>query len=443
MGDAKSGPIRLSFNPQLRVEFRGATVTSDAGLLLPRELDEHLGLNTLIQRHLTDPRTGRNRQFPLPDLFRQSIYSRLAGYEDTNDAERLAKDPTFRMLASRDRREASIALTSTLHWFETDVLTEEWNYQGLARFNTDLVQHDATRPCARRVTLDIDSSESPVHGAQEQSAYDGHFESVCYHPLFVFNQEGDCLAATLRPGNVHSADGWDEVLLPVIDRYQARKRTVVVRADAAFALPALYEALERRDVAYAIRLPANQVLERTIEDLLTRPRGRPSYAPLVRYRSFQYQAASWNRQRRVIAKVEHHLGELFPRVGFIVTTLTGMNRVVVRFYNQRGTAEQWIKEGKEATHWTRLSCHRFRANEVRLLLGVIAYNLGNLLRRLVLPLAIQNWSLTSLQQRLFKTGGRLIRHARYFVLQLAESYLTSTLFRQILGRIERLAGHPT
>jgi len=124
----------------------------------------------------------------------------------------------------------------------------------------------------------------------------------------------------------------------------------------------------------------------------------------------------------VIAKVEHHLGELFPRVGFIVTTLTGANRAVVRFYNQRGTAEQWIKEGKAATHWTRLSCHRFRANEVRLLLGVIAYNLGNLLRRLVLPVAIQSWSLTSLQQRLFKTGGRLIRHARYFILQLAESH---------------------
>ena len=308
MGDATSGLFRLSFNPQLRVEFRGATMTSDARLLLPRELDEHLGLNTLIQRHLTDPRTGRNRQFPLPDLFRQSIYSRLAGYEDTNDAERLAKGPTFRMLASRDRREASIALTSTLHWFETDVLTEEWNYQGLARFNTDLVQHDATRPCTRRVTLEIDSSESPVHGAQEQSAYNSHFESVCYHPLFVFNQDGDCLAAKLRPGNVHSADGWEKILLPIIERSQVRGQTVVVRADAAFALPALYEALERRGVAYAIRLPANDVLERAIEDLLIWPRGRPSHAPLVRYRSFQYQAASWDRPRRVIATVEHPLG---------------------------------------------------------------------------------------------------------------------------------------
>src|SRR5213593_2179720 len=206
MGDAESGPVRLSFNPQLRVEFRGATVTSDAGLLLPRELEERLGLSTLIERHLTDPRTGYNRQFPLPDLFCQSIYSRLAGYEDTNDTERLAEDPTFRMLASRERRETSVALTSTLHWFETDVLAEERNYQGLARLNTALIQHAVTLSAPQRVTLDIDSSESPVHGAQEQSAYNGHFESVCYHPLFVFNPEGDCLAAKLRPGNVHIAD---------------------------------------------------------------------------------------------------------------------------------------------------------------------------------------------------------------------------------------------
>jgi len=272
----------------------------------------------------------------------------LAGYEDTNDAERLAEDPTFRMLASRERRDTSVALTSTLHWFETDVLAEEQNYQGLTRLNTELVQHPVTRSPRRRMVLDIDSSESPVHGTQDQSAYNGHFESVCYHPLFVFNPEGDCLAAKLRPGNVHSADGWADVLLPLIDRYRRRRQTVVVRADAAFARPEIYEALERRGVGYAIRLSANDVLERQIEDLLTRPRGRPSHAPLVRYRSFQYQAASWDRPRRVIAKVEHHLGELFPRVGFIVTTLTGTNRAVVHFYNQRGTAEQWIKEGKTA-----------------------------------------------------------------------------------------------
>ena len=443
MGDATCRPVRLSFNPQLRVEFRGATVTSDAGLLLPRELDDQLGLDALIEHHLSDPRTGHNRQFPLRDLFRQSIYSRLAAYEDTNDAERLAEDPTFRMLASRERRETSVALTSTLHWFETDVLTEARNYQGLARLNTALIQHAAGRSATRRVSLDIDSSESPVHGAQEQSAYNGHFESVCYHPLFVFNPEGDCLAAKLRPGNVHSADGWDEVLLPIIDRYRRRGRQSW--SGRMRRSPCRRSTRPWNGAACAMRSASRPTTSWSgrIEDLLTRPRGRPSHAPLVRYRSFEYQAASWDRPRRVIAKIEHHLGELFPRVGFIVTTLAGTNRAVVRFYNQRGTAEQWIKEGKTATHWTRLSCHRFRANEVRLLLGVIAYNLGNLLRRLVLPVAIQSLSLTSLQQRLFKTGGRLIRHARYFVLQLAESHLTGRLFRQILGRIERLAWHPT
>src|SRR2546427_9389648 len=141
VGDATSRPLRLTFNPQLRVEFRGATVTSDAGLLLPRELDKRLGLDALIERHLTDPRTGHNRQFPLPDLLRQSIYSRLAGYEDTNDAERLAEDPTFRMLASRERRGTSGGPTPTPHLFETEVLAEERNYQGLARLNTALLQH--------------------------------------------------------------------------------------------------------------------------------------------------------------------------------------------------------------------------------------------------------------------------------------------------------------
>ena len=110
-------------------------------------------------------------------------------------------------------------------------------------------------------------------------------------------------------------------------------------------------------------------------------------------------------------KVEFHFGELFPRVGFIVTNLETDSRAVVRFYNKRGTAEQWIKEGKQAVKMTRLSCHRFRSNEVRLLLSLIAYNLGNLWRRLVLPKKIENWSLTSLQQRLVKTGGRLVKHA--------------------------------
>jgi hypothetical protein len=329
-------------------------------------------------------------------------------------------------------------LTSRLQSFETEVLTQEENLAGLAALNRELVATADAIDSPRRVVLDMDSTEIPVYGEQEQSAYNGHFESTCYHPLLLFNREGDCLAAKLRPGNVHSAAGWEELLLPEIERQQRQGKEVVFRADAAFAKPELYEALEERDVKYAIRLPSNDNLERYVVELLTRPVGRPSYKPVVRYKSFLYQAASWTRARRVVAKVEFHFGELFPRVGFIVTNLAADQRAVVRFYNKRGTAEQWIKEGKQAVKLTRLSCHRFRANEVRLWLSLIAYNLGNLCRRLVLPMRVATWSLTSLQQRLVKTGGRLIKHARYYWLLLAESHLTRRLFAGMLRKIAAL-----
>ncbi len=285
----------------------------------------------------------------------------------------------------------------------------------------------------------MDSTEIPVHGQQENTAYNGHFESTCHHPLLLFNRDGDCLAVKLHPGNVHSADHWEELLLPEIERQQKLGKEVVLRADAAFAKPEVYDALEERGVKYAIRIPANDSLERDIAELLTRPVGRPSHKLVVWYKSFLYQPASWTTARRVVAKVEFHLGELFPRVGFIVTNLETDSRAVVRFYNKRGTAEQWIKEGKQAVKMTRLSCHRFLSNEVRLWLSLIAYNLGNLWRRLVLPKKIENWSLTSLQQRLVKIGGRLVKHARYYWLMLAESHLTRRLFRSMVRRIDALA----
>jgi hypothetical protein len=438
VGETQQRPFQLSFNSSLRVDFQGARVTSDGGLLVVRELDERLRLSELVDRHLSDSRRGKNIQLPLADLLRQSIYSRLAGYEDVNDAGRLSQDPTFRLIGSHKIWERGAALTSRLQSFETEVLTQEENLAGLAVLNRELVATAEAIDSPRRVVLDMDSTEIPVYGEQEQSAYNGHFESTCYHPLLLFNREGDCLAVKLRPGNVHSAAGWEELLLPEIERQQRQGKEVVFRADAAFAKPELYEALEERDVKYAIRLPSNDKLERYVVELLTRPVGRPSYKPVVRYKSFLYQAASWKTARRVVAKVEFHFGELFPRVGFIVTNLGVSSRAVVRFYNKRGTAEQWIKEGKQAVKLTRLSCHRFRANEVRLWLSLIAYNLGNLCRRLVLPMRVATWSLTSLQQRLVKTGGRLIKHARYYWLLLAESHLTRRLFAGMLRKIAAL-----
>jgi hypothetical protein len=253
MGEIQNRPFQLSFNSSLKVDFQGSRVTSDAGLLVVRELDERLGLSELISDNLTDARRGRNTQLPLPDLLRQSIYSRVAGYEYLNDAERLSQDPTFRLIGSEKIRDRGAALSSRLHWFETEVLTQAANLRGLALMNRELIAKAERQEWTWRAVLDMDSTEIPVYGEQEQSAYNKHYESTCYHPLLLFNSDGDCVAARLRPGNVHSADGWEQLLLPEIERQQKLGKEVWFRADAAFAKPDIYEALEERGA----KLPAN------------------------------------------------------------------------------------------------------------------------------------------------------------------------------------------
>ena len=200
----------------------------------------------------------------------------------------------------------------------------------------------------------------------------------------------------------------------------------------------MYEYLETEGFGYAIRLPANQVLQNRIAYLLTRPVGRPPHYVRRFYESFLYQAQSWNRPRRVVAKVEWHPGELYPRVGFIVTNLRRPAKKVVAFYNGRGTAEQYIKEGKNAVKWTRLSCTTFRGNAVRLQLHALAYNLGNFMRTLALPGEVERWSLTSLREKVVKIGAKVISHGRYLVFQMAEVAVPRELFGRILDRIARL-----
>ena len=304
MGDREKAPLRLQFNPQIRLELHGATITSDAGLLAFRELDDALDLTPIASDYLQESRTGRNIRHHLVPLLRQSIYSRLAGYDDTNDAERLSQDPAMRVVVGWQGSDRNAARTNTMSRFETETLTQEDNLKGLALMNPQWVELAMAHTPHRRVILDMDSSESPVHGQQEGAAYNGHFECVCYHPLFLFNQFGDCEGATLRPGNVHSADGWQELLEPVVKGYQKKGLRLLFRGDAAFAKPELYEYLEQGKIGYAIRLPANQVIQEQIQPLLERPTEWPSREPIVSYHDFAYQAQSWHLPRRVVAKPE-------------------------------------------------------------------------------------------------------------------------------------------
>ena len=352
--------------------------------------------------------------------------------------------PVMRQVVGGRAVDAQAASASQMGRFETETLASPANREALADLNGQWIDRFHDRNGLKYIVLDMDSSVSPTHGDQEGAAWNGHFDCTCYHPNFLFNQFGMLERCALRNGNVHSADGWRDVLDPVIARYAGRDLGCrFFRADAAYAIPAIYERLEEAGYSYAIRLPANTVLKEKIAHQLTRPVGRPSLTKVKRFlEDFEYQAASWDKERRVIAKIEWHPGELFPRVGFIVTNLPMEPDWVVRFYNQRGTAEQHIKEGKYAFRWTRLSCRKFRDNEVRLQLHALAYNLATFLRCIELPEEMAQWSLTSLQLKLIKIGARVVRHARAITFQLAEVAVTGPMVRAILAAIRRLRAPP-
>jgi len=283
----------------------------------------------------------------------------------------------------------------------------------------------------------MDSSASPTHGEQEMGVWNGHYECTCYHSLFVFTQFGDLERCALRRANVHSADGWEGVLKPVVARYRGKVSRLYFRADAGFANPDVYGYLEGQQIKYAFRLPANRVLQERIGDLAHAPCWQPAERSAAILRKLH---ESWTKARRVIAKVEWHPGELYPRVSFsfVVTNMARPAQNVGEFCNKRGTCEQWIKEGKGAVKWTRLSCRSFAANAVRLQLHALAYNLGNLVRTMATPEPMKDWSLTSLKEKLIKIGAKVVSHAHDVAFQMAEVAVPRNMFADILRRIAEL-----
>ena len=208
MGESKEGVLRLDFDRRLKLEFHGSKVTSDAGLLPYRELDDAVGLSEIAGGVLTDTRRGKNGRHGLVGQLRQSVFGRLGGYDDVNDADRLSLDPVMRWIVGGKAVERQAASSSQMGRFETEVLATDANVEALTDMNGVWIDKVHDRHPPTKIILDMDSSVSPTHGDQEGTAYNGHFGCTCYHPLFLFNQFGDLERCSLRSGNVHSADDW-------------------------------------------------------------------------------------------------------------------------------------------------------------------------------------------------------------------------------------------
>jgi len=414
------------------MDFQGAEITSDVGCLLLREIDERFGILEPIGNDLEDSRSLLHTKHSLLQMARQRVYQIAAGYEDCNDADFLRIDPALRLAIGKNDEVG--ASQSMLSRFENEVLGNDAGLRvledALARSNDPLMRGKKKR----KLIVDVDSTEDPAHGKQEHVAYNGHFGKNCFHTLFAFTSDGDCLAAKLRPGNVHSADGVLDFLHPIVQRYRRRFKLFWLRGDAAFAQPGVYEYGEREQITYFIRPPANQVLNRAIESHLTRPVGRPPKSGIqVKLVDFRYQAQTWDRERRVVAKIEWPDGELFPRIGFIVTNSKLPAGKVVKVNNGRGDVENRIKEGKNTLRWDKTSCHRFVANQARLLMGVLAYNLLHMLRQFYLSGEQVKRSIEWLIKRLIKVGAKVAYHGRRWQVHVASAVPLAHHYRAVFG----------
>ena len=205
MGESKLDGLRVDFDRRLKLEFHGSKITSDGGLLAYRELDDALGLTEVAGDIFQDNRTGKNGWHGMTGQFRQSVFGRLGGYEDVNDADRLGRDPAMRWIVGGKAVDRQAASTSQMGRFETELLASDVNIEALTDMNGVWIDKVHDRRPPKMIILDMDSSVSPTHGEQEGTAYNGHFGCTCYHPLFLFNQFGDLERCSLRPGNVHSA----------------------------------------------------------------------------------------------------------------------------------------------------------------------------------------------------------------------------------------------
>lgn len=437
----QSATAALAFAPPvalpLHVDFRGGRLTSDGGWSWVAEADAALGLTAALAAAVPDPRRRRGRH-TLLGLLRQRIYQIVAGYEDQDDADALRADPLLKLVCGRlPESDPDLASQPTFSRLENGFSARDC-YR-LAEALGEIYLRERERDGApARIVLDLDSTDDPTHGEQEGSAYHGYFRQAMYHPLLVFDGEtGQFITAVLRPGNAHAGAGALAILQRLVRRLRARWPGVAIelRADAGFAKPEIYAWCERERIAYTIGLVPNARLERLAAPLVAEALAQQAAADGGKVRLLAeapYQAGSWPTARRVVVKAEALAKG--PNTRFVVTTRTDEPEALYAWYTDRGETENWIKDLKTACFADRLSCHRFLANQIRLLWHGAAYWLLDTLRRWLVQAGSERMRLDTLRLRLLKIGGRVRQLATRVHLRLASSHPGEPLWRLLAAR---------
>ncbi|MBC8060553.1 MAG: IS1380 family transposase [Clostridiaceae bacterium] len=430
----------LNFNRKIKINFEGGDLTSDAGLLLYKEFDEKIGFSRTIKKNLhVEDSSASARTHKNEDIALQRIYQRIAGYTTDNNADELRNDPTFTNILGKK----ALASQPTISRFNNrvDVKTLK-SYQ---RINEILADKTYSISLPEHIIFDIDSTNFQTFGDQYGSDYNSHYGSNGYHPLLMFDGlTGDLIKAELRSGNVYTSRQVVRFIGPILKRYITKYPSItkVIRGDSGFATPELYEISEKLDTLYAIRLKVNSTLYKLaceFAEIMDKLCKRDVISSHVVYGEFKYKASSWGKERRVVVKIEKPEGQMLYNYTFIVTNMTLSPEQVVKFYCNRGTMENFIKEGKLGLSFDKMSSSDFIANANKLQEMVLAYNFNNWFRNFCLnKTPMKAMTIETIRTKLIKIAAKIVKGGGYLKFKLCSSCPYKEDFWKIINSIESI-----
>jgi len=467
MGEVQGTLFRLECNTSVEVEARPERLTSDAGVVLMRELSDRLGLPALIRRHLTDPRDAARTRHPFVELVRTRVLALAQGWRDQDDVSLLRDDPAFRLAVSRRRGDSplrkplgndpeGLCSQPTLSRLMRTLGTEA-NRAGLGAILRMIVA-PILGMGRKEITVDLDSLPYEVHGHQPGSAWNGHYRTRCYHPIVASVLGRFFLGARLRPGNVHTADGELDFVLPILRWLKGFIPRVWLRADAGFPAPSFLDALEAEEIPYVFRLRSNRTLDQLAQPFLRRPPGRPPAEGRTWLHELSYSATSWSRTRRVVLVVVERPDaqqHLFLDHFFLLTHVSVEEEsaeALLHRYRQRGTAEADFGDCHAAIppclssaprpkqHYRGQPVHAaagdhdaFATNEAELLLSLLAANLMAAGAELLHTEGDSRMSRERFRTLLLKTAARVLLGKRRItlVIQSARARLWQTFWKRL------------
>ena len=440
-----SRQLTFSFyqDKHLVADFKGGRISSDTGLLAVRELAGKLGWLAEAASLIKDPRREDRTELDTLTLLRQRVFGLIAGYEDCNDHDRMRTDPVLKLSCDRAPAGEKLASQPTLSRFENRPAARE-----VARINRLLVEHYIRlrrgRPPAE-IVLDIDPTDDPCHGTQQLALFNGFYDQHMYLPLLVFERaSGMLLGVRLRGGKAHAAHRVLQLLGPVVRALKAAfpAARIVLRADAGFAVPRLYRFCEAEGLSYLIGISANAVFKRHTEVDLQRLTERFEATGKARrhFSSRWHRAGSWERKRRVVYKVE--VGPEGTNRRFVVTNMKGLPVHLWRLYCDRGTAETFIDQLKNALKAERLSSRSFVANAFRLVQFALAYNLMRLFGSKLAGTVLEGASIETIRTRLLKVGARIRGTVRRIWVHIAGAFPLRAVLAVVLERIQAMPNAP-